>query len=220
MVRYQPPSSRTQKTSQNSSTVSKSSKNVNEVKPVDASTGPSSKQTLSSASKTPETDQIRINPAKQPIRSPKPNETNKTQEEASKKIEKPVKNDNKESKDGSSLAEKPKPIASGVHGGLLKINQNTLNEIIAQNERLSISERDGNEFEHDTPPNRRNMNASHSKRYQNHDGKDYEHIPNPNQAYKKLFDPNNPSKPILIPDNSVSKAQPYINESRYDSSPR
>ena len=79
---------------------------------------------------------------------------------------------------------------SGNFGGVIKINKSTLDEIIAKNERLSISE-DGEEN------NSKHFISKSSRTIPNTNDPSF----NP-QEYKTLFNPNNPNKPIYVKNNN------------------
>ena len=71
-----------------------------------------------------------------------------------------------------------------AHGGLLKVNQSTLNELLAQNEREHNAQ-----LKETLAESKRDQDTSRSNLESNRQS-------SPN--VKMLFDPNNPNKPILI----------------------
>jgi hypothetical protein len=72
-------------------------------------------------------------------------------------------------------------------GGLLKLNPNTINEIINQNEKLTLNEKRDEVCTSKNSERERHLvvRSSHSDRLQSNES-------------RTLFDPNNPDKPILV----------------------
>jgi hypothetical protein len=108
---------------------------------------------------------------------------------------------------------------SGNCGGLIKINKSTLEEIIAKNERLSISEdveeNDLNQLK--SKSNRKNPNSNSNTNSNSHPN----NSPLNSTEYKILFNPNNPDKPIYVKNNNQQKktnVQSFHSETNYTNS--
>ena len=95
----------------------------------------------------------------------------------------------------------------GGGGGLIKLNQNALNEMIANHERMSRFNQ-LNETE-DYQSNKPQINEIANENYhesRNLNGNAYSLLAQKGQQYKKLFDPNNPNKPIYMPEKSLDES--------------
>lgn len=122
----------------------------------------------------------------------KPSE-NKPPQTSSPSIPKEIK---KEEIKETPKASKQEPKAPS--GGLLKLNPNTINEIISKSERINLN--DVNNSSDTTPENKQQIfvNSSHSNRFQALEQGSSSEFLNENLKYRTLFDPNNPDKPIYV----------------------
>lgn len=110
-----------------------------------------------------------------------------------------------------------KDIPKTSCAGLLKINQNTLNELISKNEKLSINESNTDiQNRNDCPGSATQhliVTSSHSNQFQASKPdllSPNEHV-NENLKFRTLFDPDNPDKPILVGLQSRSNPSQKIN---------
>lgn len=95
----------------------------------------------------------------------------------------------------------------GGGGGLIKLNQNALNEMIANHERMSrFNQLNETEDYQSTRPQIDEIANENYHKSRNLNGNADSLLAQKGQQYKKLFDPNNPNKPIYMPDKSLDES--------------